>query len=271
MRKIALLPIALVLSAVLAAAQSTSSTASVTQQAAGPANIAGLLYASNFAHWTVSPSSQGLRWSSPNQCFGTSGGLVFPVFSTTAPITIVDLDNSAHTETVTPTIATYSGSGCSVGLPATYAHANYYLQSGTLGLQEALNFAGSGNFVVILTPDWKTMGGTTSMITSAAAGSGTTVLDMRTSTPISYTGSTPSSNVTGTGKQVLQTSPTLVTPTIGAATGTTLVLTAVAPTVTSGQVGFGATTVVVSNCGTTGPTACLVVNIAGTVHYIPYY
>jgi len=266
MRKIVLLPIALILSAVLAVAQSTSPTSSVAQPANGPANVAGLLYAANFAHWTSTPTDQGTRWSSPSQCFGTSGGLVFPLYSTTAPITIVDLANSANTETVTPTLVSYLGSGCSVALPATHAHTNYYLQSGTLGLQEALNFAGSGHFVVILTPDWQTMGGTTGMITSATAGSGTTVLDMRTSTPISYTGTTPASNVTGTGKQVLATSPTLAGP-----TANTLVLTAAAPTVASAQVGFGSTTAVVANCGTTGPTACLVVNIAGTVHYIPYY
>jgi hypothetical protein len=187
-------------------------------------------------------------------------------------VTIVDLANSANTETVTPTLVSYLGSGCSVALPATHAHSNYYLQSGTLGLQEALNFAGSGHFVVILTPDWQTMGGTTGMITSATAGSGTTVLDMRTSTPISYTGTTPASNVTGTGKQVLQTSPTLVTPTLGAATGTTLVLTAVAPTVASAQIGYGSTTAATSNCGSlTSAVACIVVNVAGTAHYIPYY
>lgn len=75
---------------------------------------------------------------------------------------------------------------------------------------------------------------------------------------------------------------TFTTPVLGAATGTsitlsgiakatTLTLTAVAPTVSSGQIGYGSTTAAVSNCGITGPTACIVVNIAGTTHYIPYY
>lgn len=267
MKKLASAFLSLFLAAALCAAQSTSSTASVSQPAAGPANVAGLLYASNFAHWTVSPTPQGNRWDSPIQCFSTSGGLVFPAFATSAPVTIVDLANSANTETVTPTLVSYLGSGCSVALPAAHAHSNYYLQSGTLGLQEALNFAGSGHFVVILTPDWQTMGGTTGMITSATAGTNTTVLDCRTSTCMAYTGSTPAANVTGTGKQVLQTSPTLVSP-----TSNVLVLTAVAPTVAAGQVGLGGTTAAASNCNTVGttPVACLVVNIAGTVHYIPY-
>jgi hypothetical protein len=248
-------------------AQTTSPTASVTQPANGPANIAGLLYAANFAHWTIGPSDRGTSWTSPGQCYGTSGGINFPLFSTNAPITIVDLANSANTETVTPTHVSYLGSGCSVALPATHAHSNYYLQSGTLGLQEALNFAGSGYFVVIVTPDWQTMGGTTGLITAATAGTNTSVLDCRTATCMSYSGTTPTSQTTGTGKMVLQTSPTLVSP-----TSNTVVLTAAAPTVTSGQVGLGGTTAAASNCNTVGttPVACLVVNIAGTAHYIPY-
>lgn len=282
MKKLALLSIFLALPIMLVA-QSTSSTASVTQQAAGPANIAGLLYASNFAHWTISPTPQGNRWDSPGQCYGTSGGVVFPLFSTSAPITIVDVGVPTNTETVTPTLASYAGSGCSVSLPAAHAHSNYYLQSGTLGLQEALNFAGASRSLVIVTPDWQTMGGTTGMITSAVAGTNSTILDMRTSTAIPYSGSTPAANSTGTGKTVLQTSPTLITPVLGVAAGTSLVLsstvtasgailTAAAPTVASGQVGYGGTTAAASNCNTVGttPVACLVVNIAGTVHYIPY-
>jgi len=48
------------------------------------------------------------------------------------------------------------------------------------------------------------------------------------------------------------------------------VTTAAAPTVAASQIGYGSTTAVASNCGTT-PTACIVVNVAGTTHYIPYY
>ena len=50
-----------------------------------------------------------------------------------------------------------------------------------------------------------------------------------------------------------------------------IIATAAAPTVAGSQIGYGSTTAAVSNCGTTGPTACIVVNIAGTTHYIPYY
>lgn len=189
-RIIPILAIAFLMSVALGA-QTTSSTASVTNQANGPADVAGFLYAANFAHWTASPTDMGTRWTSPGQCYGTSGGLVFPLFSTTAPITIVDVGVPANTETVTPTNALYTSSGCSVALPATHPHSNYYLKSGTVGLQEALNWIGSGYAVVELTADWTAMGGTTSMLTSSRAGANTTILDSRTSNEIAYYGTTP--------------------------------------------------------------------------------
>jgi hypothetical protein len=163
----------------LAGAQTTNSTASVQQPANGPGNVAGLLYAANFGHWTASPTAEGNRWSNPGQCYGTSGGIVFPLFSTSAPIQIVDLANSANTETVTPTLVNYSVGGCSVFYSATHAHTNYYLQSGTFGLQEALNWAGSGYYEVVLTPDWTALGGTTALATAATKGTNTTILDQR--------------------------------------------------------------------------------------------
>lgn len=60
------------------------------------------------------------------------------------------------------------------------------------------------------------------------------------------------------------------TPSTG--TFTTMTVTSAAPTVSSGQIGYGGTTAAASNCNTAAPsaTACIVVNIAGTTHYIPY-
>ena len=43
-----------------------------------------------------------------------------------------------------------------------------------------------------------------------------------------------------------------------------------APTVSPSQVGIGGTTAAVSNCGSLA-TACLVINVAGTTRYIPYF
>jgi hypothetical protein len=203
MKRYALLAAVLALPLALAAQNVTSPTASVTQPANGPADIAGQLYAANFAHWTIKPSELGLSWTSPSQCYGTSGGINFKLFSTSAPITIVDLGVPANTETVTPSIASYNGAGCSVGLPATHAHSNYYLQSGTLGLQEALNWVGSSYAIVVLTPDWTAMGGTTAMQNAAVIGANTTILDQRTNAitvtnPITTTTLTASTSVTPT-------------------------------------------------------------------------
>ena len=178
MKRSALLAAFLALPLALAA-QTTNSTASIMQPANGPADIAGQLYAANFAHWTASPTPSGTRWDNAGQCYATSGGITFPMFSTTAPITIVDLGVPANTETVTPTQVGYLGSGCNVSLPATHSHSNYYLKSGTVGLQEALNWGGTNYYQVVLTPDWTTMGGTAGMISAAVLCSNETILDQR--------------------------------------------------------------------------------------------
>lgn len=49
-----------------------------------------------------------------------------------------------------------------------------------------------------------------------------------------------------------------------------LSLGAAAPTVSAGQVGLGSTTAAASNC-LVAATACLIVNVAGTTRYIPYF
>lgn len=53
------------------------------------------------------------------------------------------------------------------------------------------------------------------------------------------------------------------------------ILASAAPTVAAGQIGFGATTAAASNCNQAGVltsvVACVVTNVAGTVHYLPYF
>lgn len=48
------------------------------------------------------------------------------------------------------------------------------------------------------------------------------------------------------------------------------VLIAAAPTVAGSQIGIGSTTAASSNCGSLA-TACMVINVAGTTRYIPYF
>jgi hypothetical protein len=51
-----------------------------------------------------------------------------------------------------------------------------------------------------------------------------------------------------------------------------LTLTAAAPTVAAAQIGYGSTVTANTNCGTlAGSTGCVVINVAGTTRYLPYY
>ena len=58
----------------------------------------------------------------------------------------------------------------------------------------------------------------------------------------------------------------------GNATGATFIATAATPTTTGSNIGYGNSTAANTNCGFTVITAtgCLVINIGGTAHYIPY-
>jgi hypothetical protein len=57
-----------------------------------------------------------------------------------------------------------------------------------------------------------------------------------------------------------------------AITGPGLIATAAAPTVAASQVGFGGSVAASSDCGSLMSAAgCLVVNVAGATHYVPYY
>lgn len=57
----------------------------------------------------------------------------------------------------------------------------------------------------------------------------------------------------------------------GLITTANVALTSAAPTVSANQIGYGSTTAAASNCGVISATACIVVNIGGTTHYVPYF
>jgi hypothetical protein len=58
----------------------------------------------------------------------------------------------------------------------------------------------------------------------------------------------------------------------GPVTSPTMTAVAAAPTVAAGQIGYGSTTAAASNCGSlSGSAGCIVVNIAGATHYVPYW
>lgn len=168
-----------------------------TMHVCAQANIAGTLYASNFAQWTVSQGNNGpYSWSSSSVCTqATSGGVTFRPFTVGTPIRIVDTATPGNTENVTVTAVNINGSGCNIATstPA-HQHFSFYLASATAGLQEAINYSkqslGTSNpaSVVIVTPAWSTAGGTTTMITPNAQGSvAISILDERTSVIVPYT------------------------------------------------------------------------------------
>jgi hypothetical protein len=50
------------------------------------------------------------------------------------------------------------------------------------------------------------------------------------------------------------------------------IFTAAAPTVSVSQIGFGGTTAAASSCGSlSGAAGCVVINVAGTPRYVPYW
>lgn len=169
---------------------------SMSAQAPGqPANLGGTLYASTFAGWTVPMGNNGpLSWSYSSACYSASvGGVAFAPFVVNSPIRIVDV-NPSLSENVTVTSIRPAGSGCLITVSPSNPHINFYLTSSTAGLQDAINYSKQSQgpsvpaAVVLVTPAWSRLGGTTSMITSTAQGNtATTILDERSAVIVPYT------------------------------------------------------------------------------------
>lgn len=154
----------------------------------GPANIAGTLYASNFAGWTVAQGNNGpFSWSSSSVCTAaTSGGVTFQPFHVGTPIAILDGTSPTLNEIVTPTAVNINGSGCSITVSPVHQHFSFYLATATSGLQEAINYANGRSYLIYVTPDFSRSGGTTAMITGASGNSAVTILDQRSSVIVPY-------------------------------------------------------------------------------------
>lgn len=73
----------------------------------------------------------------------------------------------------------------------------------------------------------------------------------------------------GSGILVGNGTPGDLSGTVGAGNFTATVA---APTVAAAQIGYGSTTAAATNCGSlSGAAGCVVINVAGTTHYVPYY
>ena len=113
-----------------------------------------------------------------------SDGTIVSPLATTAPITIA---NAAGVDTQTPSaVSTYVqsniyGPTATVTFSGTYAHyAGDRIASGTVGLQEALNYALlKGGGTVIVDNEWVVQGGTAAMLAAITLPAGVELLDNR--------------------------------------------------------------------------------------------
>jgi hypothetical protein len=142
---------------------------------------AGQLYASNFGQWQVVQGNLGpFSWNNVSYCLPTEGGTIFNAFTVGTPVMIVDRITPANSEIVTPTAVRLLDSSCSIDVAPVHGHTSFYFTSATGGLQEALNWARTTTYTVLITPDWTLLGGLTSTITSAQGNTSVSIQDQRT-------------------------------------------------------------------------------------------
>lgn len=157
-----------------------------------------------------------------------------------APVLINDI-NAANSEVVTPTTFFVPQQNCGVNLAAVNNHTTFTLQSGTGGLQEAIN--AEGNYtaayptLVYLTPEWyKAISGISSLnstlasitpqtVIAAAKGSVTAILvDVTQGPAVTYVWKGSSGYTVGTQYWIQGAHPTVAAGT-GAGTGPTISIT----------------------------------------------
>jgi hypothetical protein len=159
-----------------------------------PTKFAGLFNAGEFAYGInkTTPALQVI--GGPNTTVGaqalqlafgytqTNDGLVFNPLNTNAPITV---GGNSSTETITPSAVSNSTptvySSSSLTGTFAYLHGNGdSIRSGTCGLQEALNYAGSiGGGTVIIDAGWVALGGTQAMLVAATVPANVGIWDNR--------------------------------------------------------------------------------------------
>lgn len=151
-------------------------------------NIEKQIVASQYGSYKVPSVGTGYSFP-PASCQVTGGGKNFAAFTTGVPIKIVDT-NPANVEIVTPTAVFISTSNCAVSLPATMPHQDFYLTSGTGGLQEAIingQVHGTPN-TVILDQEWYSLIGPRSAATVIGSVTGNTTMGIVdvTTTPYAW-------------------------------------------------------------------------------------
>ena len=135
-------------------------------QGFNPAGAPPWVYADNYGRWAIQGQLINSYTFTPGSiCTITQLNFTskptFYAFANTlalAPVLISDV-NSANSEVVTPgTYFTPTQTSCGANLSPANNHTTYTLQSGTAGLQEALNAVGGTTapqpYVIYLSPEW---------------------------------------------------------------------------------------------------------------------
>lgn len=154
----------------------------------GQGTTGGLLYASDFAKWSLprgnTPAQGTIFYPNPDICKVTSNGYTFVAAKVGRPITILD---GTQTETFTPTSVIVNNNVCMISGPMTFSHSSYSLVSASAGAQEAIDYQAATHGVsIVLTPAWVAAGGNTGMIAGLNGSANVTILDQRTAVLTPY-------------------------------------------------------------------------------------
>jgi hypothetical protein len=152
-------------------------------------------FASDFGLWAVrGQQANTYQWSPGTVCNVSAGGssTSFFAFSTNAPVLISDITGpTTNNEVVTPSSVTQTNAYCTIAVSPSHNHYSFQVQSGTGGLQEALNAISPTAVVpavVWLDRNWYSLANavpstTPAAIITAAAGGVSAILVDNTTAP----------------------------------------------------------------------------------------
>jgi hypothetical protein len=209
------------------------------------------VFADNFGRWALQgqvPNTFTFQVSGFSPCsivaLNFESRATFYAFSATvglAPVLVADA-NAAESEVLTPTtFVAPTPQSCGPNLAALNQHTTFSLQSGTGGLQEAINFVGAPSAswpsTIFLTPEWyklvsniasqnSTLAAITPATIKAAAkcSPNALVVDITTAPWTQYVCGGASGYVVGTQFYLLSTTPPTVAAGTGAGTAPTIAI-----------------------------------------------
>jgi len=181
-------------------------------------------YASAFNLWSVNSQQPNTYiFQGRSICNSAAQGVNFFDFATNAPVFIND-SNNANDERVTPSAITNTAGSCGVTISPSHTHNTFQMQSGTAGLQEAINTLKDQSawpVVIVLDRNWyvnanQLPGTNANSIIGAATGDYTVLIKDITTSPVTFYAWSGSA-YQSTNNTVKNTAPTLAA---GAAAGT---------------------------------------------------